>query len=180
MLSDGSRHTGHGEEEASVPGAQVGLVTITRRRFLGVLSGLASGAIAAALGLPLARFYIGNAFRPRPPRWMKLGLASEVRPGEPRLFTVGYVDQDGWRETTSRQEVYVVTEDGSTYATFSNICTHLGCPVHWDDTKRVFLCPCHGGQFGLDGRVRHGPPPRPLAQVAHKVEQGTIYVRVGD
>jgi menaquinol-cytochrome c reductase iron-sulfur subunit len=180
MRFEGPAHEGHGEEEAVEPGAQVSMPLITRRRMLGYLSGLLSGAIAAALGLPLLRFYVGNAFKPRGPRWLKLGSTTDVPIGQPRLFTVSYVDQDGWRETNAREEVYAVTPNGHDYIVFSNTCTHLGCPVRWDETRKVFLCPCHGGIFSLDGRVVHGPPPKPLTQVAHRLENGILYVRVGD
>ncbi|MFB3879878.1 MAG: ubiquinol-cytochrome c reductase iron-sulfur subunit [Armatimonadota bacterium] len=153
---------------------------ITRRRLLGYLSGLLSAAIAAALALPLARFYVGNAFRPRAARWLRLGPAADIPPNQPTLFTVSYVDQDGWRETNARQEVYAITRNGKDFVVFSNICTHLGCPVHWDDGRKQFICPCHGGVFGIDGRVLHGPPPRPLAQLRHRAENGQLYVQVGE
>jgi menaquinol-cytochrome c reductase iron-sulfur subunit len=178
MALEGPEHTGHGEEEALRPGAAVSMSLITRRRLLGYLGGLLSAAIAVALGLPLIRFYVGNAFRVRGQRWLALGPTSDVHPGEPRLFTVSHVDQDGWHETTMRAEIYAVTENGRDYLTLSNICTHLGCPVRWDDTRRAFICPCHGGVFAMDGRVLHGPPPRPLTQVPHKLEGGVIYVQV--
>ncbi len=178
MLFDENEHGSHGEREAFEPGAQVSMPTITRRRLLGYLSGLLTGAIAAALGFPLARFYIGNAFKPRPARWLKVGPASNVQPGEPHLFSVSYVDKDGWRETTAHQELYAVTENGRDFTVFSNVCTHLGCPVRWDDGKRAFICPCHGGVFSIDGSVTHGPPPKPLTRVSHKVEDGAIYVQV--
>jgi menaquinol-cytochrome c reductase iron-sulfur subunit len=180
MFLGESDHKRLGEDEAVQPGAQVSMPMITRRRLLGYLSGLLTGAIAAALGIPLARFYVGNAFKPRQPRWLKLAPAGDVQAGEPRLFTVSYVDQDGWRETTTRQELYAVTQNGRDYVIFSNVCTHLGCPIRWDDAKRAFLCPCHGGIFSIDGGVVHGPPPKPLTRVTHKVEAGVIYVQVAE
>jgi Rieske Fe-S protein len=180
MRLEGPEHTGHGEEEAVRPGARVGMPLISRRRFLGYASGVLGAVIAAVLGLPLVRFYIGNAFTPRRPRWMRLGAASELRAGEPRLFTVGYVDQDGWRETNARAELYAITQNGKDYEVFSNICTHLGCPVRWDDARRQFVCPCHGGRFTSGGEVVHGPPPRPLTRMGHRLDNGVLYVRVGE
>jgi menaquinol-cytochrome c reductase iron-sulfur subunit len=180
MIFGDSEHEGRGEEEAVQPGAQVSMPMITRRRLLGYLSGLFSGVIAAALGIPLARFYVGNAFKPRKPRWFKLAPAAEVRVGQPSLFTVSYVDQDGWRETTTREELYAVTQNGQDYVVLSNVCTHLGCPIRWDDAKRGFLCPCHGGVFSIDGGVVQGPAPEPLTRVTHKIEGGVIYVQVGE
>jgi menaquinol-cytochrome c reductase iron-sulfur subunit len=166
-------------DERGVQGPEEGSRLVTRRRVLSYLSGLLSAVIAAVLGLPLVRFYVGNAFRTTAPRWLKLGPRRDIAIGHPHLFRVSYVDQDGWRETTRRDELYAVTEDGRDYIVLSNVCTHLGCPVRWDDEKRRFLCPCHGGVFDIGGRVVKGPPPRPLAQVEHKLEEGVLYVRIG-
>jgi len=152
---------------------------VTRRRFLGYLSGLLTATIAAALAVPLIRFYIGNAFQVTPARWMKLGPVGELKPGEPRLFQLSYADQDGWRETIARQEVYAVVLGDGKFVIMSNICTHLGCPVHWDGTVRQFVCPCHGGRFAADGEVLKGPPPRRLTRLEHKVEGNVLYVRTG-
>jgi Rieske Fe-S protein len=41
-------------------------------------------------------------------------------------------------------------------------CTHLECLFHWDEDKRLFVCPCHGSEFSLDGRVLRGPADRNL------------------
>jgi Rieske Fe-S protein len=152
---------------------------ITRRRLLSYLSGLLSAIIAAALAVPLARFYVGNAFQLKPARWLKLGPVDGVKPGVPKLFRISFADQDGWRETIARQDVYAVTVDGSDFLVLSNVCTHLGCPVHWDDSARRFICPCHGGVFAVDGKVLKGPPPKPLTRLTHKVEGNTLYVQAG-
>lgn len=46
------------------------------------------------------------------------------------------------------------------------VCTHLGCVVPWSAPNNKFMCPCHGSQYGPDGRVVRGPAPLPLA-LAH-------------
>jgi Rieske Fe-S protein len=150
----------------------------SRRRFLGYASGLLSGLIAAALGLPLARFFVGDAFAKKTPDWVRLGLVREVPLGRPQLFRLSHRDNDGWRQLMRRQAVYVVTDDGVDFAVFSSACTHLGCPVHWDDAEQLFLCPCHNGGFSQDGAVAKGPAPRPLDRLEHKVEADTLYVRL--
>lgn len=49
------------------------------------------------------------------------------------------------------------------------ICTHLGCiPIGNRITEKRgdwggWFCACHGSQYDLSGRVRHGPAPRNLA-----------------
>jgi Rieske Fe-S protein len=46
--------------------------------------------------------------------------------------------------------------------THYKICTHLGCLYKWDESAKVFACPCHGSQFKYDGIYRAGPAPRGL------------------
>jgi len=167
---------GAGEGAAGFPDEDQGL--LSRRKLLGYLCGLLSAAIGVAIAAPLARVFVGDAFATKRERWLKLGSVHQIGAGEPRLFRASYVDQDGWRQTTRRRAVYAVTLDGVNYLVFSNACTHLGCPVQWDDKERLFLCPCHNGGFSIEGRVIKGPPPRPLERLEHKVDSGILYVRV--
>ena len=44
-------------------------------------------------------------------------------------------------------------------------CTHTGCVVRWRPAEKAYVCPCHDGRFGDDGRVLSGPPPQPLRAV---------------
>ena len=49
------------------------------------------------------------------------------------------------------------------------ICTHLGCvplgnkPTDARGEFGGWFCPCHGSQYDVSGRVRHGPAPANLA-----------------
>ncbi len=48
------------------------------------------------------------------------------------------------------------------------ICTHLGCvplgnkPTDPRGEYGGWFCPCHGSQYDVSGRVRHGPAPANL------------------
>lgn len=44
----------------------------------------------------------------------------------------------------------------------SAICTHMGCPLHYDPGVDGVVCVCHKGQYDLAGKVVSGPPPRAL------------------
>lgn len=54
------------------------------------------------------------------------------------------------------------------YTVGVQICTHLGCIPKFttdesDFNKSKFICPCHGGEFTLDGiNIEGTPPPIPL------------------
>ncbi len=61
----------------------------------------------------------------------------------------------------------------------SNSCAHLGCPVRWFPHEQLFLCPCHGGMYDINGGWVGGPPPRGMYRYteAEVRENGKLYVR---
>jgi menaquinol-cytochrome c reductase iron-sulfur subunit len=64
----------------------------------------------------------------------------------------------------------------STFTAFAVTCTHLGCPVNWQQEAEIFLCPCHGGVYNADGTVAGGPPPRALFQHELRVRDGRLEI----
>ncbi|MGI5907343.1 MAG: FAD-dependent oxidoreductase [Christensenellales bacterium] len=41
-------------------------------------------------------------------------------------------------------------------------CTHMKCPLTYNQMENSFDCPCHGSRFGTDGEVLEGPALYPL------------------
>ncbi|KAA1426451.1 FAD-dependent oxidoreductase [Nocardioides antri] len=41
-------------------------------------------------------------------------------------------------------------------------CSHLGCPLHWNNAEHSWDCRCHGSRFDVDGAVLNGPATGPL------------------
>jgi Rieske Fe-S protein len=60
----------------------------------------------------------------------------------------------------SRRLVFIRNDGDDKFTAIANTCMHLGCPVQASATG--FACPCHGGQYDLQGRRIAGPPVRPL------------------
>jgi cytochrome b6-f complex iron-sulfur subunit len=79
----------------------------------------------------------------------------------PARFTVGDPDQfpPGSVTFLADRRVFLFHGPDGFFA-ISSICTHLGCNVK--RTKVGFACPCHGSRFDKNGRVVHGPAPKPL------------------
>jgi Rieske Fe-S protein len=83
---------------------------------------------------------------------------------------------DEWNgEPLTQEQIGEVTENLNV---LSSSCAHLGCPVRWTEGKRLFLCPCHGGLYDINGGWFGGPPPRGLYRYTYEVrEDGNIYVK---
>ena len=64
----------------------------------------------------------------------------------------------------------IVKADGTLedYA-INAVCTHLGCVVPWNRAANKYMCPCHGSQYDMTGKVIRGPAPLSLA-LAHMVD----------
>jgi Rieske Fe-S protein len=57
----------------------------------------------------------------------------------------------------------VVRQSATTFAAFSMVCTHAGCVIN-PPNGGIMLCPCHGAEFDVNGRVVRGPAGTPLQQ----------------
>ena len=148
---------------------------LSRRQF-GLLGTQASGAVVAVLlGIPVVGFLISPLFRQQQVVWRKVGDISGVPDGEPTKFEVAF-PQDVWTTAEENLAVYVV-KAGNNTKVFSNVCTHMQCPVRWEVALRQFLCPCHGGLYDINGANVGGPPPKPLPQYVHRIDGSTLFVQ---
>lgn len=73
--------------------------------------------------------------------------------------------------------VLVEHNSDDTFRALSGVCTHQGCFVtYFDSTKNIFICPCHGSRFDLNGSVVQGPAPSKLAEYTTRVENNSLII----
>jgi Rieske Fe-S protein len=155
----------------------------SRRRLFTTLAAGASAAIAAALGAPLAALALAPLRRTKAGETPRVDLGAlsgfdAVKAGTsgPQEVVFPVTLEDGYMARKAKERVYVVPDASSAsgLAVLDTTCTHLGCGVSWNAEAKLFLCPCHGGKYAVDGKVVGGPPPRPLARLPFVVEGGRL------
>ncbi|MBI1287450.1 MAG: Rieske 2Fe-2S domain-containing protein [Flavobacteriales bacterium] len=72
----------------------------------------------------------------------------------------------------------VIVNTGSDFAAVAQACTHQGCSVSYSSSQHNLHCPCHGGVFDLNGKVKSGPPPAPLKTYT-VTQNGTVLTIAG-
>jgi len=83
--------------------------------------------------------------------------------------------EDRGREKLSTSETEALARQINV---LSNHCAHLGCPTRWHAELGLIVCPCHGGEYDINGNYRAGPPPHGLFRFAYEIrEDGGLYVK---
>lgn len=153
---------------------------ISRRDFIKLATAAAGTIIVAGVGIPVINYVIDPVLKAGSDEsWIPLGPLENFAVDTPTLvnFTISKVN--GWERTANSFGVFVVRGANDELTVFSNICTHLGCRVNWNEEQQVYICPCHDGIFAADGSIVRGPQPRPLDRYqgdALKVEDGVVMI----
>ena len=155
------------EPSPECPGQADECQKICRRRFLEWTVRLGVATVAAGIVTPAA-VYLWPVRREGPGQeFVSAGPAGDLAVGASKLVQV-----DG-------KAIVVIRPTEKDYRAFSAVCTHLACLVHWRKDKADLYCPCHGGQFDIDGQVIGGPPPRPLPRYPVSIVDGDLRVQPG-
>lgn len=157
------------------------------------------GAIAGIVTVPVVGMAVVDPFVKDPESEIDIGPLEQFPEGEFVIATFLSNPEEG---EVSRRTVYVRnngTKDGQPSLTIiSNRCVHLGCPVQvnglvLDDQKREirqgdatlvevtptsaaagFGCPCHGGQYDIEGNRTAGPPVRALDRYRFAIRNSRV------
>jgi Rieske Fe-S protein len=151
-----------------------------RRRALSILVNTIVAVIGGAFGALLGVFAVRPAKAASRERWIRAAALGELTANVPVPRVLAVPRADGWYRARSRETVFLVWNGARDVRVFSATCTHLGCQVLWDASKKHFKCPCHGGVYDVSGKVLDGPPPRPLTVIEARVEgtDDSVLVRV--
>ncbi|MBI4662709.1 MAG: Rieske (2Fe-2S) protein [Verrucomicrobia bacterium] len=134
----------------------------SRREFAKFLGCAVMAGAGVAAARPLLPVTLAKSLAP-----VAIAQASEIPVGGYKLF----------RYPTKDDPCILVRLEADRFAAYSQRCTHLMCPIHFQAEKRQFYCPCHEGFFNAeDGSVLAGPPRRPLPRYAVELREGQVWV----
>jgi menaquinol-cytochrome c reductase iron-sulfur subunit len=148
---------------------------LSRRQFAFLGTQAVGAVVTLLLGIPIVGFILSPLFHRQQVVWRQVGDISNVPDRQPTKFEVSF-PLDEWTNANVNLAVYVVKINGS-YLVFSNVCTHMQCPVRWQADLGQFLCPCHGGLYDITGNNIGGPPPKPLPQYVHRIDGTTLFIQ---
>ena len=153
---------------------------ISRRDFIKITTAAVGTFIGAAIGLPAIAYLIDPALKSgAKDAWIPLGKLEDFEIGKPTLASFTRSTVNGWEKTVNSYGVFVLRKSDTETLVLSNKCTHLGCHVNWNADGQEYICPCHDAQFGINGDVLGGPPPRPLDRFSGdqlKVQDGSLLI----
>ena len=149
-----------------------------RRRFLGRVIKSIHALITGAVGVVVGGSILSPVFGRRQENWLTAASLAEIPATGPLPVTIRVAHNDGYNQVVERRSVFLVKTGASDVIALDSTCTHLGCRVSWDAEAKVLRCPCHGGVYDATGAVTAGPPPRPLARLVTRIEDGQVQVQL--
>jgi|GEM_PF-76701 len=74
-------------------------------------------------------------------------------------------------------DVILIRTSQTQFSALKTICTHKGCDVDLSGDK--FVCPCHGSEYQLDGKVTSGPAKSNLKtyETIYDSDKGTVTIK---
>ncbi|MGA1874439.1 MAG: ubiquinol-cytochrome c reductase iron-sulfur subunit [bacterium] len=136
--------------------------TTSRRVFVNILLGGIIGGLIGWLLYPIFRFLI-------PPK--SVAQESDVVQVSLNEVPIGKSKVINYKE----EPTIIIRTDNGLFA-LSAVCTHLGCIVQWDEINQEIVCPCHAARYDLNGNVKSGPAPRPLALAKARIVDDKILI----
>ena len=71
-------------------------------------------------------------------------------------------------ESVSFINEYIVVNKDNSIRILSAHCTHLGCKINKTENGQL-VCPCHGSEYDLTGKVLKGPAYKNLGEVPFNI-----------
>ncbi|HEY4064701.1 MAG TPA: Rieske (2Fe-2S) protein [Puia sp.] len=150
---------------------------ISRKEFMTRLSLAIAALSAAAVAVPVLSALLAPLLERNEGAWRTVGALTDFPAGSTKLISFVNDDSKPYAGITAKTAAWLRRTEGNDFIAFAANCTHLGCPVRWEDQAQLFMCPCHGGVYYKDGSVAAGPPPKPLTRYKVRINGQHIQIQ---
>src|SRR5213082_1305446 len=116
-----------------------------RRRFLKWVTHGLGALFTAVLAIPAVAYFIDPRNRPARDRSFKrVGRLSDLQKDVPRQVVIRDIRRDAWtlHPNDIIGRVWLVRRDGNKVDAYTTICPHLGCSINYQESQKLFICPC--------------------------------------
>ena len=150
--------------------------SVKRREFLKKVTGIFTLLGSLIIGIP----FIGSLINHEPVKsrrkFIQIVNVDLLPLDEPTRINFSEQVEDAYLVETRNRDVWIIKHTADSATVFSPICPHLGCSYEWKPGEKMFVCPCHGSVFTMQGKVVSGPAPRGLDTLPQKIIAGNLYV----
>lgn len=150
---------------------------ISRKNFLVKLSLSLAGLSAVVAAVPVLSALLAPLLESSKDIWRTVGTLTDFPENTTQLVQFENADPKPYAGVTARTAAWLRHNEKNEFIAFAVNCTHLGCPVRWEDKAELFMCPCHGGVYYKDGSVAAGPPPKPLTRYEVRVNNNEVQIK---
>jgi menaquinol-cytochrome c reductase iron-sulfur subunit len=149
---------------------------LSRRKFLVGLSLTFAGLSAALVSVPVISALVAPLLEKSKQQWRTVGKVGDFPLGSTKLVSFKNPGPEAYAGVTAETGAWLRRNSETGFIAFAVNCTHLGCPVRWEEQAQLFMCPCHGGVYYKDGSVAAGPPPNPLTKYQVRIYNNDVQI----
>ncbi|HWV36828.1 MAG TPA: ubiquinol-cytochrome c reductase iron-sulfur subunit [Thermomicrobiales bacterium] len=149
---------------------------ISRRKLLNQISIAGVGMATVVVSVPIVAYLLSPFIKGEKRVWQDVGAVSDFEINKTVQVNLQDPSPLPWAGETALTSAWL-RRGTSGFIAFSVHCTHLGCPVNWNQGGQLFLCPCHGGVFTANGDPAGGPPQRPLQRHHVRVNGDRVEIK---
>lgn len=150
---------------------------LTRKDFLTRISLSIAALSALVMAVPVVSALVAPLLESKEDFWRTVGNVDDFPIGSTKLVNFDNADSEPYAGMLAKSAAWLRRADRNNFKAFAVNCSHLGCPVRWEEGAHLFMCPCHGGVYYSDGSVAAGPPPRPLSEYKVRVRNNQVQLQ---
>lgn len=95
-----------------------------------------------------------------------------------KIGTMAGLKSNGSLKGKTPKGPVIVVPNGNQVSAVNPTCTHKSCIVDWQKANNKFVCPCHGAEYAVTGKVLKGPAKKDLPVYQTQIEGDNILVKV--